>query len=87
MATPIIVFDTTSDIEASVIVALLDSHGIDSFRISGHTQATWPMSVNSLGPIRIAVAEDEADTARRVKLRRDLRTLVYEAMTDRAQHD
>ena len=66
MATPIIVFDTTSDIEASVIVALLDSHGIDSFRISGHTQAIWPMSVNSLGPIRIAVADHEADTARRV---------------------
>lgn len=66
MATPIIVFDTTSDIEASVIVALLDSHGIDSFRITGHTQAIWPMAVNALGPIRIAVAADEAETARRI---------------------
>jgi ribonuclease III len=66
MATPVIVFDTTSDIEASVIVALLDSHGIDSFRITGNTQAIWPMAVNALGPVRIAVADDDADAARRI---------------------
>ena len=66
MATPVIVFDTTSDIEASVIVALLDSHGIDSFRITGNTQAIWPMAVNSLGPIRIAVADDDAAAAQRI---------------------
>jgi ribonuclease-3 len=66
MATPVIVFDTTSDIEASVVVALLDSHGIDSFRVTGNTNAIWPMAVNALGPIRIAVADDEADAARRI---------------------
>jgi ribonuclease III len=63
---PTIVFDTTSDIEASIIVALLDSHGIDSFRVTGHTHAIWPMSVNALGPVRIAVAESDAEAARRV---------------------
>jgi ribonuclease-3 len=66
MPTPVIVFDTSSDIEASIIMALLDSHGIDSFRATGHTQAIWPMTVNALGPVRIAVAEEDAEAARRV---------------------
>jgi ribonuclease III len=66
MATPVIVFDTSSDIEASIIVALLDSQGIDSFRVTGNTQAIWPMAVNALGPVRIAVAEEDAAAARRI---------------------
>ena len=63
---PVTVFATTSDIEASVVTALLDSHGIASFRISGNPQAIWPMTVNSLGQIRIAVPESAADEARRI---------------------
>ena len=63
---PVTVFTTTSDIEASVVTALLDSHGIVSFRISGNPQAIWPMTVNSLGQIRIAVPESAADEARRI---------------------
>src|SRR5688572_16891006 len=66
MGAPVVVFDTTSDIEASVIMALLDSHGIDSFRATGHTHAIWPMAVNAMGPVRIAVAEEDAETARRI---------------------
>jgi ribonuclease-3 len=60
---PIVIFSTSSDIEASVVMALLDSHGIDSFRSTGNTQAILPMAVNMLGPIRIAVAEPEAEAA------------------------
>jgi ribonuclease-3 len=63
---PVVVFTSTSDIEASVVMALLDSRGIDSFRISGNTQAIWPMAVNALGEIRIAVAEDVSEEALRV---------------------
>ena len=63
---PVTVFTTTSDIEASVVTALLDSHGIASFRISGNPQAIWPMTVNSMGQIRIAVPESAADEARRI---------------------
>jgi ribonuclease-3 len=66
MATPVIVFDTSSDIEASIIMALLDSHGIDSFRVTGHTHAIWPMTVNAMGPVRIAVADEDAEAARRI---------------------
>ena len=63
---PVVVFTTTSDIEASVVVALLDSRGIPSFRISGNPQAIWPMVVNSFGDIRIAVADDAAEEAQRI---------------------
>jgi ribonuclease-3 len=63
---PAVVFTTTSDIEASVVMALLDSHGIASFRISGNPQAILPMTVNALGDIRIAVPEGAADDAKRI---------------------
>jgi ribonuclease-3 len=66
MGEPVVVFITSSDIEASVVIALLDSHGIHGYRASGNTQAIWPMAVNSLGQIRIAVPESAADDARRV---------------------
>lgn len=63
---PVVIFSTSSDIEASVVSALLDSHGIASFRISGNPQAILPMAVNALGAIRIAVPESAAEEARRV---------------------
>ena len=66
MGEPVVVFTTSSDIEASVVIALLDSHGIQSYRASGNTQAIWPMAVNALGLIRIAVPESAAEEARRV---------------------
>ena len=66
MGEPVVVFTTSSDIEASVVIALLDSHGIQSFRASGDTHAIWPMAVNALGQIRVAVPESAAEDARRV---------------------
>ncbi len=60
---PFVVFRTSSDIEASVVMALLESHGIHSFRISGNPQAILPMAVNALGEIRIAVHRDSAEEA------------------------
>ena len=63
---PVVVFTTSSDIEASVVMALLDSHGIESFRASGNTQAIWPMAVNMFGEIRVAVPQVAADDARRI---------------------
>ena len=41
---PVVVFHTPSNIEASVVMALLDSQGIDSFRVSGNPHAIWPLS-------------------------------------------
>jgi ribonuclease-3 len=66
MRSPVVVFTTSSDIEASVVMALLDSHGIESFRASGNTQAIWPMAVNALGAIRVAVPAVVAEEARRI---------------------
>jgi ribonuclease-3 len=66
MSEPVVVFATSSDIEASVVMALLDSHGIESFRASGSTHGIWPMAVNALGEIRVAVADSAADQARRI---------------------
>src|SRR6185437_5712569 len=63
---PVVVFSTTSDIEASVVLALLDSQGIAAFRISGNPQAILPMSVSPLGEVRIAVPADAAEDARRI---------------------
>ncbi len=63
---PVTVFSTTSDIEASVVLALLDSHGISGFRISGNPQAILPMSMSPLGEVRIAVPEDLAEEALRI---------------------
>jgi ribonuclease-3 len=63
---PVVVFTTASDIEASVVMALLDSRGIQSFRASGNTQGIWPMSVTTFGAIRIAVPEELAEAAREI---------------------
>jgi ribonuclease III len=66
MSEPIVVFRTASDIEASVVTALLESHGIHTLRLSGNPQAILPMAVNSLGEIRIAVHPTSADEARSI---------------------
>jgi ribonuclease-3 len=66
MSEPVVVFTTASDIEASIVMALLDSRGIQAFRTSGEPERIWPMSVSTFGPIRIAVPEDLAEEARQV---------------------
>jgi ribonuclease-3 len=63
---PVVVFTTRADIEASVVMALLDSHGIVSFRVTGNPQALWPMAMSPLGEIRIAVPGGHAEEARRI---------------------
>ena len=63
---PVVIFRTSSNIEASVVIALLESHGIHSIRVSGNPQAILPMAVNALGEIRIAVHQDAADEATRI---------------------
>jgi ribonuclease-3 len=67
MNEPTVVFATSSDIEASVVIALLDSHGIQAFRVTTSAPAMFPLGVNSLGgQIRVAVPASEADDARRI---------------------
>jgi ribonuclease III len=61
-----VVFRTASNIEASVVQALLDSHGIESVRTSGPPASVFPFTVNPMGETLVSVREDEADEAVRV---------------------
>ena len=62
----VVVFRTPSEIEARVVTALLDSHGIRAVPSPGTPPDILPMAVNPLGDWRIAVHVEEAEEARRL---------------------
>jgi ribonuclease-3 len=62
----IVIFRTHSEIEANVVAALLDSHGIESLRTSGPTPGLFQFKVNPFGETRISVREEDAAEAVRV---------------------
>ncbi len=66
MAEPIVIFRTQSDIEASIVHGLLETHGIISLLSSDVPHSILPLSVNGLGEVRISVRLDQADEARRI---------------------
>jgi ribonuclease-3 len=66
MAELVVIFRTASNIEASVVQALLDSHGIESVRTSGPPQGVFPFTVNPMGETLVSVRDDEAEEALRV---------------------
>jgi ribonuclease III len=66
MAGLTVIFRTASNIEASVVQALLDSHGIESVRTSGPPASLFPFTVNPMGETRVSVREDDAEEAVRV---------------------
>ncbi len=59
-------FRTSSDIEARVVLALLESHGIRGIRSSGDPAGVLPMAISTMGDIRIVVHPEDADDACRV---------------------
>ena len=61
-----VIFRTASDIEANVVEALLDSHGLQTVRTSGPTPGLWHFKVNPLGQTCIAVRDEDAEDAVRV---------------------
>ena len=61
-----VVFRTWSDIEADVVAALLDSHGIRSIRTAGAPPGMMPFTVSTLGETRVSVRDEEAADAARV---------------------
>ena len=61
-----VIFRTASNIEASVVQALLDSHGIESVRTAGPPHSVFPFTVNPMGETRVSVREDDAEEAVRV---------------------
>ena len=68
MTTPglTVIFRTTSDIEANVVEALLDSHGVETLRTAGPTPGLFPFSATPLGETRISVREEDAAGAVRI---------------------
>ena len=61
-----VIFRTASNIEASVVQALLDSHGIESVRTSGPPASLFPFTVNPMGETCVSVREDDAPEAVRI---------------------
>ncbi|MFO7694321.1 MAG: ribonuclease III [Vicinamibacterales bacterium] len=66
MSEPAVVFRTWSDIEASIVRGLLEAHGIEVSLASDVPHGVFPLTVNGLGEVRIAVASDVAEVATRL---------------------
>jgi len=60
------VFRTSSDIEAHVVQALLESHGIESVRTGGSPPGVFAFAVSPLGETVVSVREEDAEEAARV---------------------
>ncbi len=59
-----VVFRTQSDIEANVVRGLLETRGIRTLLSSAAPHAVFPLSVDSLGEVRLAVRAADAERAR-----------------------
>lgn len=62
----IVIFRTQSDIEANVVEALLDSHGVQTLRTAGPTPGLFQFKLNPLGETCIAVRDEDAAEAVRI---------------------
>ena len=60
-----VVFRTQSDVEANVVRGLLETRGIRTLLTSAAPQAVFPLSLDGLGEVRLAVRADDAEKARR----------------------
>lgn len=60
------IFRTHSDVEASIVRGLLEANGVMSVASSPVTHALFPLTVNELGEVRIAVHPEHAETARQI---------------------
>lgn len=62
----VVIFCAASDVEASIVRGLLETHGIPSVASSNVPHSVFPFNVSGLGDIRVSVHEDDAGEARRV---------------------
>jgi ribonuclease-3 len=62
----VIIFRTSSNIEARVVRSLLEAHGVMSVVSSDVPHSIFPMSVDGLGEVRLSVHPDAADDALRI---------------------
>ncbi|HWI17390.1 MAG TPA: ribonuclease III domain-containing protein, partial [Vicinamibacterales bacterium] len=67
-----VIFRTQSDIEANVVEALLDSHGVQTLRTSGPIPGLFQFKLNPLGETCLSVRdEDAADAVRIIESHRE----------------
>ena len=66
MSEPVVIFRTQSNVEASIVRGLLESHGVMAVMSSSVAHAVFPLNVNGLGEVRITVPAEEAAEARRI---------------------
>jgi ribonuclease-3 len=62
----VVIFRTHSDIEAQIVRGLLETHGVLSVVSSDVLHSIFPLSVDGLNEVRIAVHPGEADEAHRI---------------------
>jgi ribonuclease III len=62
----VVIFRTHSDIEARIVRGLLESHGVMSVVSSDVPHSIFPLSMDGLTDVRIAVLPEEADDAQRI---------------------
>ena len=62
----VVIFRTHSDIEAQIVRGLLETHGVLSVVSSDVLHSIFPLSVDGLNEVRIAVHPSEADEAHRI---------------------
>jgi len=62
----VVIFRTHSDIEATIVRGLLEAHGVMSAVSSDVLHSIFPLSVDGITDVRIAVHSDEAEEARRI---------------------
>jgi ribonuclease-3 len=62
----VVIFRTHSDIEAHIVRGLLETHGVMSVVSSDVLHSVFPMSVDGLTEVRIAVHAGEAEEAQRI---------------------
>jgi len=62
----VVIFRTQSDIEASIVRGLLETHGVPSLVSSDVPHSVFPLTVSHLGEVRISVRPDDVEEARRI---------------------
>jgi ribonuclease-3 len=62
----VVIFRTHSDIEAQIVRGLLESHGMMTVVAADTPHAIFPVSVEGVSAMRIAVHADDADEAQRI---------------------
>jgi len=62
----VVIFRTQSDVEASIVRGLLESHGVPSVVASDLPHTIFPVAINGLGEVRISVHPDDAEDAQRI---------------------